>query len=152
MYEDPNEPQPGDDDELEDEELEEGEEGDEDEDEDDDDEDDGDEEQEGSEAGAEAEDGRGRPKRRRRKERPAGARTPRPIVAVVGRPNVGKSTLFNRLARANIAIVEDRPGVTRDRHYADAEALGKEYVLIDTGGFDPKRRPMQEHRAPVKLA
>src|SRR5690606_39106470 len=83
-------------------------------------------------------------RRRRRKERPAGARTARPIVAVVGRPSVGKSTLFNRLSRANIAIVEDRPGVTRDRHYADAEALGREYVLVDTGGFDPESDdPMQ---------
>jgi GTPase len=95
-----------------------------------------------------------RPRRRRRKERPAGARTARPIVAVVGRPNVGKSTLFNRLARANIAVVEDRPGVTRDRHYADAEALGAEYVLIDTGGFDPESDdPMQEGIArQVRLA
>jgi GTP-binding protein len=92
--------------------------------------------------------------RRPRKERPAGAPTVRPIVAVVGRPNVGKSTLFNRLARANIAIVEDRPGVTRDRHYADAEALGIPFVLIDTGGFDPESDdPMQEGIArQVKLA
>lgn len=93
-------------------------------------------------------------KRRPRKERPAGAPTARALVAVVGRPNVGKSTLFNRLARANIAIVEDRPGVTRDRHYADAEALGVSYVLIDTGGFDPASDdPMQEGIArQVKLA
>jgi GTP-binding protein len=95
-----------------------------------------------------------RPMRRRRKERPAGARTPRPLVAIVGRPNVGKSTLFNRLARANIAIVEDRPGVTRDRHYVDAEALDIPYVLIDTGGFDPDSDdPMQEGIArQVRLA
>ncbi len=93
-------------------------------------------------------------RRRRREERPAGAATARAFVAVVGRPNVGKSTLFNRLARANIAIVEDRPGVTRDRHYADAEALGVSYVLIDTGGFDPESDdPMQEGIAEkVKLA
>lgn len=105
-----------------------------------------DEDARGDEDDTEDEEGaRGRPRRRRRKERPAGARTPRPIVAVVGRPNVGKSTLFNRLARANIAIVEDRPGVTRDRHYADAEALDIEYVLVDTGGFDPDSDdPMQE--------
>lgn len=60
----------------------------------------------------------------------------KPIVAIVGRPNVGKSTLFNRLTETRLAIVEDTPGVTRDRLYGECEWLNKEFLLVDTGGIE----------------
>ena len=61
----------------------------------------------------------------------------KPVLTIVGRPNVGKSTLFNRLTRSRDAIVADFAGLTRDRHYGDAVSDGREFIVIDTGGFEP---------------
>lgn len=66
----------------------------------------------------------------------------RPVVAVVGRPNVGKSTLFNALAGERISIVKDTPGVTRDRIYAEITWLDKQFTMIDTGGIEPESKDM----------
>ncbi|MCM1027094.1 MAG: ribosome biogenesis GTPase Der [Roseburia sp.] len=81
-------------------------------------------------------------------------RTTRPIVAVVGRPNVGKSTLFNALAGERIAIVKDTPGITRDRIYADVTWLDKTFTLIDTGGIEPDSKDviLSQMRAQAEIA
>ena len=78
----------------------------------------------------------------------------RPVIALVGRPNVGKSTLFNRLVGRRLAIVQDVPGVTRDRNYADLTWQGRSLSLVDTGGFEPESRDrlMQQVRQQAQLA
>ena len=78
----------------------------------------------------------------------------KPIVAIVGRPNVGKSTLFNVLAGSNISIVKDTPGVTRDRIYADVEWVGYSFTLIDTGGIEPESNDhiLKEMRNQAQIA
>lgn len=78
----------------------------------------------------------------------------KPIVAVVGRPNVGKSTLFNALAGENISIVKDTPGITRDRIYADINWLDKTFTLIDTGGIEPDSKDiiLSQMRAQAEIA
>ena len=78
----------------------------------------------------------------------------KPLVAIVGRPNVGKSTLFNKISGQRISIVEDTPGVTRDRIYADASWLDKNFTLIDTGGIEPKAKDeiLSQMRRQAQLA
>lgn len=78
----------------------------------------------------------------------------KPIVAVVGRPNVGKSTFFNKVVGRRVSIVEDTPGVTRDRIYAEAEWRGKHFALIDTGGIEPDTTDviLSQMRAQAEIA
>ena len=78
----------------------------------------------------------------------------KPVVAIVGRPNVGKSTLFNKIIGERLSIVEDTPGVTRDRIYAEGEWCGRKFVLIDTGGIEPKTDSMilQKMREQAEIA
>ncbi|MDU1888756.1 MAG: GTPase, partial [Enterococcus faecalis] len=77
-----------------------------------------------------------------------------PTIAIVGRPNVGKSTIFNRIAGERISIVEDTPGVTRDRIYTTGEWLGREFSIIDTGGIDLGDEPFMDqikHQAEIAI-
>lgn len=78
----------------------------------------------------------------------------KPVVAVVGRPNVGKSTLFNKLIGTRLSIVDDTPGVTRDRIYGDCEWLNKRFLLVDTGGIEPDTKDviLSQMRSQAEIA
>ena len=78
----------------------------------------------------------------------------KPLVAIVGRPNVGKSTFFNRICKRRVAIVENIPGVTRDRIFEDAEWLNHSFTMVDTGGIEPKSEDiiLKQMRLQAELA
>jgi GTPase len=76
---------------------------------------------------------------------------PKPVVALVGRPNVGKSTLFNRLAEERLAVVDDTPGTTRDRLFAEAEWAGVPFDIVDTGGIDPSQAGPGRNKEPLSI-
>ena len=78
----------------------------------------------------------------------------KPIVAIVGRPNVGKSTLFNKIVGQRLSIVEDTPGVTRDRIFGDVEWCGKKFSVVDTGGIEPASKDiiLSQMREQAQLA
>jgi GTP-binding protein len=76
---------------------------------------------------------------------------PKPVVALVGRPNVGKSTLFNRLAEERLAVVDDVPGTTRDRLFAEAEWAGVDFDIVDTGGIDPTQTGPGRKKEPLSV-
>ena len=78
----------------------------------------------------------------------------KPVVAIVGRPNTGKSTLFNKLVGQRLSIVDDTPGVTRDRIFGDCEWLNRHFLLVDTGGIEPKTDDviLQQMRRQAQLA
>ena len=74
----------------------------------------------------------------------------KPVIALVGRPNVGKSTLFNRMTKSRDAIVADFAGLTRDRHYGDGRLGSREFIVIDTGGFEPDSSRSEEHTSELQ--
>src|SRR4030042_4311505 len=75
----------------------------------------------------------------------------KPVVALVGRPNVGKSTLFNRLAGERLAVVDDIPGTTRDRLVMEAEWAGRTFDIVDTGGIDPTKTGSGRNQQPLSI-